>query len=175
MATSPPCREGCISASIKLLFRGAMFDILMFLFESYFHAGSTPDPDKLSVKLSAAGFEDEDIHRALDWLSGLKQLTQEDYPATINNSGARCYAGLEVRLISQEALNFLTFWEHNKVISPVEREMILDRAVALSRENLALDKVKLITLMVLWNQHQDLDPLIVEDLLTPADLGCRLH
>jgi Smg protein len=151
-----------------------MFDILMFLFESYFYAGSYPDSDKLSLKLSAAGFEDDDIHRALDWLSGLKQLTQADYPAAINLSGPRCFAELETRRISLEALRFVSFWEHNKIITPVEREMILDRAVALGRENLPLDKVKLITLLVLWNQHDELDPLIVEDLLTPANSGC-LH
>ena len=151
-----------------------MFDILMFLFESYFYAGNYPDSDKLSLKLSAAGFEDEDIHRALDWLSGLKQLTQSDYPSAINQSGPRCYADLEIKRISTEALRFLAFWEHNKMITPVEREMILDRAVALARENLPLDKVKLITLLVLWNQHEDLDPMMVEDLLTPADSG-RLH
>jgi Smg protein len=151
-----------------------MFDILMFLFESYFYAGSYPDSDKLSLKLSAAGFEDEDIHRALDWLSGLKHLTQADYPAAINLSGPRYHSGLEIVRISPEALRFLTFWEHNKMITPVEREMILDRAVALGRENLPLDKVKLIALLVLWNQHEELDPMIVEDLLTPANSG-RLH
>ena len=151
-----------------------MFDILMFLFESYFYAGNYPDSDKLSLKLSAAGFEDEDIHRALDWLSGLKQLTQADYPVAINNSGPRCYADLEIKRVSTEALRFLAFWEHSKMITPVEREMILDRAVALGRENLPLDKVKLIALLVLWNQHEELDPMIVEDLLTPADSG-RLH
>ena len=151
-----------------------MFDILMFLFESYFYAGSYPDSDKLTLKLSAAGFEDDDIHRALDWLSGLKQLTQADYPAAINLSGPRCFAELETRRISLEALRFVSFWEQNKIITPVEREMILDRAVALGRENLPLDKVKLITLLVLWNQHDELDPLIVEDLLTSANSGC-LH
>jgi Smg protein len=41
-----------------------MFDILMYLFESYFNAGSYPDPDKLSIKLSDAGFEEDDISRA---------------------------------------------------------------------------------------------------------------
>ncbi len=56
----------------------------------------------------------------------------------------------------------------------VEREMILDRAVALGRENLPLGKIKLIALLVLWNQHEELDPLIVENLLTPVDSG-RLH
>jgi len=151
-----------------------MFDILMFLFESYFYAGCYPDSDKLSLKLSAAGFEDEDINRALDWLTGLKHLTQADYPAAINQSGVRCYADLEIKRISPESLCFISFWEHNKMISSVEREMILDRAVALARESLPLDKVKLIALLVLWNQHDELDPLIVEDLLTPAD-SAYLH
>ncbi|MBI3903910.1 MAG: DUF494 domain-containing protein [Nitrosomonadales bacterium] len=151
-----------------------MFDILMYLFESYFYAGSYPDSEKLSLKLSAAGFEDEDIRRTLAWLTGLKQLTQADYPVAINDSGVRCYAELEFRRISPEAFRFLTFWEQSRMISPVEREMILDRAVALGRESLPLDKIKLITLMVLWNQHEELDPLIVEDLLTPNDTG-HLH
>jgi Smg protein len=151
-----------------------MFDILMYLFESYFYAGSYPDSDKLSLKLTAAGFEDEDINRALDWLSSLKQLTQADYPAMINQSGLRCYANLETQRISEHALRFLAFWEQNKMITPVEREMIIDRAVALGRENLPLDKVKLIALMVLWNQHEELDSIVVEELLTP-DNPSRLH
>lgn len=148
-----------------------MFEILMFLFESYFDAGSYPDSDKLTLKLSAAGFEDEDIHLAISWLSGLRRLTETDYPASINQSGMRCYADLETKRISIEALRFLMFWEQNKVISPSEREMIIDRALILGRENLSLDKVKLIALMVLWSLHEELDPMMVEELLTPADAG----
>ena len=151
-----------------------MFDILMYLFESYFNAGSYPDPDKLSIKLSAAGFEDEDISRALSWLSGLDQLTQNDYPTSINEGGLRSYAELETQSISTEGLHFVSFWEHNKMITPVEREMIIDRAVAFGRKTLPLDKVKLIALMVLWNQHDELDPLLVEDLLTPNN-SSQLH
>ena len=52
--------------------------------------------------------------------------------------------------------------------------MIIDRAVAFGRDGLALDRVKLIALMVLWNQHEELDPLLVEDLLTPAN-SAQLH
>jgi Smg protein len=151
-----------------------MFDILIYLFESYFDAGSYPDADKLAVKLSAAGFEEEDISQAVAWLSGLRQLSLADYPASINHSGSRCYAELERQRISLEGLRFISFWEQSKMILPVEREMIIDRAVALGRENLSLDKVKLIALMVLWNQHEDLDPMIIEDLLTPSD-SAQLH
>lgn len=148
-----------------------MFDILMFLFESYFDAGSYPDPDKLSIKLSAAGFDDSDIHQALIWLSGLKQLSPNDYPESINQTSLRCFADLELQRISPEGLQFISFWEHSKMITPIEREMIIDRAIAFERKNLPLDNIKLIALMVLWNQHDELDPLIVEDLLTPANSG----
>ena len=146
-----------------------MFDILLFLFESYFDIGSYPDHDKLSVKLSAAGFEEEDINQALTWLSGLQQLTRAEYPECINQSGLRIYTDFEEQRIGQDGLRFLAFWEHNKVITPIEREMIIDRVLALGRKSLSLDKLKLIVLMVLWSQHEDLDPMIIEDLLTPAD------
>lgn len=151
-----------------------MFDILIFLFESYFVSGDYPETEKLSVKLSAAGFEEDDIHQALSWLAGLRQLGMAEYPSTINQSGMRIYADLELVRISAEGLQFLRFLETNKIISAVEREMIIDRVVALAIDNLALDKVKLITLMVLWNLHEDLDPALIEDLLTPSD-GAQIH
>ena len=110
----------------------------------------------------------------MTWLSGLRQLSQAAYPASINQSGLRCFADLERQRISQEGLHFISFWEQSKMIQPVEREMIIDRAIALGRENLSLDKIKLIALMVLWSQHEDLDPMIIEDLLTPTD-SAQLH
>jgi Smg protein len=151
-----------------------MFEILMYLFESYFDAGSYPEPDKLSRKLSAAGFEGEEISEALTWLSALQEQNPDNYPASLEHSGQRHFAELELQLISFEARQFLIFAEQQHLISAVEREMIVDRSVALKQENLALDKLKLIMLMVLWNRHQDLDPLLIEELLTPLH-SAQLH
>jgi len=139
----------------------------MYLFESYFDAGSYPEPDKLSRKLSAAGFEGEEISEALTWLSALQQQNPENYPDTLKHDGLRHFAELELQRISLEARQFLMFAEQQQMISAVEREMIIDRAVALQQENIKLDKLKLIMLMVLWNRHRELDPLLVEELLTP--------
>lgn len=150
-----------------------MFEILMYLFESYFDAGSYPDPDKLTRKLSAAGFEDEEISDALTWLSALQQ-NPESYPASLAHSGHRHFAELEINRISQEARQFLIFAEQQHLISAVEREMVIDRSIALQIDNLAVDKLKLIMLMVLWNRHQDLDPLLIEELLTPLH-SAQLH
>lgn len=151
-----------------------MFEILMYLFESYFDAGSYPEPDKLSRKLSVAGFEDDEISEALTWLSALQQQNPDSYPASLEHAGMRHFAELELRRISFEARQFLMFAEQQQMISAVEREMILDRAVALQQENIKLDKLKLIMLMVLWNRHRDLDPLLVEELLTPLH-SAQLH
>ncbi len=151
-----------------------MFEILMYLFESYFDAGSYPEPEKLTRKLSAAGFEGDEINEALAWLSALQQQDTEAYPEGFAHAGIRHFAELELQRISQEARHFLTFAEHQQLISSLEREMIIDRSIALQQENLPLDKLKLIMLMVLWNRHQNLDPLLIEELLTPLN-SSQLH
>jgi Smg protein len=151
-----------------------MFEILMYLFESYFDAGSYPEPDKLSRKLSAAGFEGDEISEALTWLSALQEQNPDNYPASLEHTGQRHFAELELQLISDEARQFLVFAEQQQLISAVEREMIIDRSVALRQKNLALDKLKLIMLMVLWNRHDDIDPLLIEELLTPLH-STQLH
>ena len=144
-----------------------MFEILIYLFESYFDAGSYPEPDKLSRKLSAAGFEGDEISEALTWLSALQEQNPDSYPASLEHTGQRHFAELELQFIGDEARQFLLFAEQQHLISAIEREMTIDRSVALRQKNLGLDKLKLIMLMVLWNRHQDLDPLLVEELLTP--------
>ncbi|MDD4962370.1 MAG: DUF494 domain-containing protein [Gallionella sp.] len=151
-----------------------MFEILMYLFESYFDAGSYPPPEKLSRKLSAAGFEGDEIDEALTWLSALQAQTADSYPASLEHAGLRCFAEVELKRISQEARQFLLFAEQQKLISAVEREMIVDRAIALQQSQLGLDKLKLIMLMVLWNRHQELDPLLIEELITPLH-SSQLH
>lgn len=151
-----------------------MFEILMYLFESYFDAGSYPEPDKLTRKLSAAGFEGDEINEALTWLSGLQQQNPQNYPAKLEHTGLRHFAELELQRISYEARQYLMFAEQQHMISAVDREMIIDRAVALEQKGLGLDKLKLIMLMVLWNRHQDLDPLLVEELLSPLH-SAQLH
>lgn len=144
-----------------------MFEILMYLFESYFDAGSYPAPDKLSRKLSAAGFEGDEISEALSWLSALQQQDPDNYPASLEHVGIRHFAALELDAISFDARQFLVYTHQQQMISTVEREMIIDRAVALQQKNLGVDKLKLIMLMVLWNRHKDLDALLIEELLTP--------
>jgi Smg protein len=147
-----------------------MFDILVFLFENYFHAGAYPDQETLSKRLSAAGFDSRDITQALTWLSGLERdgnsSTRSNF---IPSKGFRFYTEPELSTLTAEARGFLLFLESAGVISVLQRELIIERVVALEESGVDLDKVKLIVLMVLWNQNETLDTLVLEELISPNE------
>lgn len=146
-----------------------MFDILVFLFENYFHAGAYPDQATLSKRLSAAGFDSRDISQALTWLSGLERVGKNSARSSSSScKGFRYYTEPELCALSAEARGFLLFLESADVISLLQRELIIERVVALEESAVDLDKVKLIVLMVLWNQNETLDTLVLEELISPA-------
>ena len=147
-----------------------MFDILVYLVENYFQSGDYPDSETLSKRLFAAGFEEDDISQALSWLSGLERLNDAGSGHGFGNSlGFRIYTDQELARITPEARGFLCFLEDSDVIDPLQRELIIERIAALSEAGVDLEKVKLIVLMVLWNQKQPVDALVLEELLADHD------
>lgn len=160
----PSCLAGFTKDYNKIY---TMFDILIYLFESYFNAGDYPEMDHLSRKLTAAGFENADIHEALSWLSSLHPEETQRYPAQLQHSGVRHFAEIEKKHLSLDARQYLLFAERQGMIHAAEREMIIDRAMALHSHNLSVDNLKLIMLMILWSRQPQLDALLAEELLSP--------
>ena len=148
----------------------AMFDILVYLFENFFHADAYPEPEQLALKLSAAGFEDEEISEALQWLDGLQEVGTDCPPAiSVDNDSVRSFGPEEIAKLDTECRGFLTFLESAGVLNPLTRELILERAMALSDHSVSLSKLKIIVLIVLWSRHQAMDTLILEELLSGND------
>ncbi|PTN09435.1 Smg protein [Nitrosomonas aestuarii] len=147
-----------------------MFDILYYLFENYFDSGSYPDSATLTRKLTMAGFNDEDIHQALDWLSELARQDIGSYPATLaDNKSFRCFSALEMENIDTEGRGFITFLEQSKIINPLQRELLIDRVIAMDEDSSSLEKIKLIVLTELWIHNQLSDDAILEKLLVVSD------
>ena len=144
-----------------------MIDILVYLFENYCDFNAHPEPDTLARKLSAAGFEAGEISVALDWLDGLKAARPAQFACSPH--AMRIYTDDEQSRLAPDCLNFVAFLEAAGVVTPPLRELIVDRGMALEDDPVPLDKFKIIVLMVLWSQEQDLEPLIVEELLSDAD------
>ncbi|HEX4985923.1 MAG TPA: DUF494 domain-containing protein [Burkholderiales bacterium] len=143
-----------------------MFDIFVFLFENYFHAGAYPDRETLSRRLSAAGFDSSDISQALTWLGGLERAGSSRFHA-VSGKSLRFYTEPELSSLTVQARGFLHFLESAGVISQLHRELIIERVMALDEPAVDLDKVKLIVLMVLWSRNEAVDSLVLEELVSP--------
>jgi Smg protein len=144
-----------------------MFDILVYLFENYYQTDLYPDEDALARKLTAAGFEHDDISDALAWMQGISVAGASAFPDSLAESTAfRGYADVEAAKLGVEGRGFLAFLEGAKVLTPLLREIIIERAMAVSEDSVSIEKLKVIVLMVLWSQQHSIDSLILEELLS---------
>jgi len=147
-----------------------MYDILVFLFENCQQAELAYDRERVAKKLSAAGFEDSDISEALHWLAGvLRAAPAAACPLPDGRTSFRAFAPRELAKLDVECRGFLLTLEHSGILTPQTRELVLERSLAASGQSLTLEQLKLIVLMVLWNQQTPTSRLLAEDLFTAAN------
>lgn len=151
-----------------------MFDILVYLFENYFDSGSYPDSATLTRKLTMAGFANDDINQALDWLSELAHSDTGSYPESlIQNDSFRCYSPIEIEKIDTEGRGFICFLEQTNIINPLQRELLIDRVLTMDENTSSVEKIKLIVLTELWIQNQLTDHEALDKLLIVSDSPYR--
>ena len=142
----------------------SILDVLLYLFEHYFTEDTTPPPgdrmflDKeqlangpLVNELTQAGFSPAEIHKAFDWLDALAEQRPDAGTARADGP-TRVYFGPELDKLDVECRGFLLFLEQRGVLDADQRELVLDRAMALDQDELDLEDLKWVVLMVLFNQ-----------------------
>lgn len=144
-----------------------MFDILIYVYDHYLDGSQPPDTDALSTKLSAVGFDPDEIDRALSWLSALNNLSPSDLLPSAG--GTRSFTAHELQRIETEGLSFLLLLEDSGLLPAHGREWVIDRALALEDESVPADKVKWITLLAIARLHGPGDALWLEDLVRGGD------
>lgn len=145
-----------------------MFDILLYLYDTYLLSEHFPDPERLSRKLSAAGFEDDAIGEALDWLAALDDLSTDEGEA--EHPAVRIYSSYEISRLATEGRGFLTFLEGSGLLPVHAREWVIDRALALSDAEVSTNRVKWIVLLALWKLKGAGDVLWLEDLVRGGEV-----
>ena len=131
-----------------------VMDVLMYLFDSHVDDDGDVDTNADSVRLGLleAGFEERQVARALEWLDGLAAL-RENAPAheLAARFSWRVFNAEEMEKLDAECRGFLLYLEQAQVLSPAEREMVMDRVMALQLDDVDLHQLKWIVLMVLLN------------------------
>jgi Smg protein len=146
-----------------------MFDILVYLYETYYRPDACPEPAALAKKLSAVGFDDVEISEALVWLTDLTAMAGVDHSWTAASTGTRFYVRQEQDRLGAAAIGFIQFLESAGVLSPLQREIVVERALALDEAPVTLGKLKVIVLMLLWSQGKEPDALMFDDLFSSDD------
>src|SRR5213075_3568681 len=130
-----------------------MYDVLVYLFENCQQGEVSDDRERVARKLSAAGFEDSDISEALHWLAGVGRAPRSTVVLPDSRTSFRAFAPRELAKLDAECRGFLITLEHCGILDAQNRELVIERSLAATGEALTLDQLKLIVLMVLWNQQ----------------------
>jgi len=145
-----------------------MFDVLVYLYENYWRPDACPDHQQLQRKLSAVGFESDEIQEALRWLDGLAHSAEASVAGQRSDS-LRVYSDAERELLGVDSIAFISFLESAGVLPPAMREMVIDRASAVGEGPIALDDLKVIVLMVFWSLGEEPDALILDELFVAPE------
>lgn len=134
----------------------SVLDVLMYLFETYSqqeHDEAT-DHSVLRQELLKAGFGEPVVDRALTWLEDLNSDPDRPFPAPPAERSVRLFSSIELQRLDTECRGYLMYLEHAGILTPLTREIVIDRLMALGAGEIDVEQVKWVTLMVLFSQAE---------------------
>ena len=147
----------------------SVLDILIYLFENYFDAelGLAPEPDRDTLKeeLERAGFSEREVGRALEWLEQL--CADPERTGTIPTSRSiRVFDAREQMRLDSDCRGYILYLENIGIVNAAQRELVIDRLLALDARQIDIEQVKWVVLMVLFSQPGQENALLrMEDLV----------
>jgi Smg protein len=148
-----------------------VFDVLIYLFENYMDGDVdlTPDPDIIRTELLEAGFPQSEISKAFDWL---ESLTDQSAIKPVSSPAFRVFSNREMAKLDAECRGLLMFLEQSGILTPANREVVIDRVMAFNEDSISLENLKWVVLMVLFSQPNEeiafarMENLVYENLPT---------
>ncbi|HHZ70144.1 MAG TPA: DUF494 domain-containing protein [Methylococcaceae bacterium] len=131
-----------------------IFEVLIYLFENYLEEvdDALANSNKIRDELLSAGFEQKEVDKAFDWLESLCEENTVHRPTT---SSFRIFSAQESARLDTECRNFIIFLEQSGILSSTNRELVIDRLIALDNEDISLKKLQWVVLMVLLSQPDE--------------------
>ena len=133
-----------------MLIKQSVVDVLMFLFEEYLgDSNETMDErNQMQGKLEEVGFQHQEIDQAFNWLEDLASLREDNEYMRVNTDSIRVFSEVEKSILDEDSIGFLMFLEQSDILTPMTRELVLDRIIALDHP-LDIEQLKWIVMIVL--------------------------
>lgn len=155
---------------------GPMYEVLAYVYETFWGGEDCPGREQLGRRLSSAGFERAEVQSALAWLDGLNIAAQSlsggapvgadctTVQVTPRSGSQRIYTDREMVQLGRDGLSCLHFLEQAGALPMELRELVIDRALAVAESPLGLDELKVIIMMVYWRTGAEPDVLVLDEL-----------
>lgn len=158
--------------------KASVMDVLMYLFDNYIDEDIeiSPDQESLKSRLREAGFGSSQVDKAFDWLEGLalQKESNENINYT-NEQSLRLFNDDETGKLDTVCRGFLLYLEQTGVLGVSERELVIDRVMALETDEIDLHQLKWVVLMVLFNQPDKEAAVAWMEDIVMEDINTNLH
>lgn len=131
-----------------------VMEVLMYVFEHFYETDNilSLPREEIETMLDQVGFPEKDIKRSMCWLDELVDLCDQAEDNSIEQtSRTRMISPQEQQVMTVECQGYLLELEQHGILDDLSREMVIDRAMALSTSVIALKELQWVVQMVLFN------------------------
>lgn len=139
---------------------GNVLKVLIYVYDHYMMADPADIPERRHMleDLRRRGFSVSEVVQAMEWLSALVG-DQRAAPGPAGAAedrrdavGLRVFADGELSRLSADCRAFLMLLDHQHVLTTQQRELVIERALALDVEEVEVEQLKWVVLLVLSAQ-----------------------
>lgn len=136
---------------------GSVLKVLIYVYDHYMLADPADVPERryMLQDLQRRGFSVTEVVHAMEWLSALvgdQRTASGPADAANGGGGLRVFVDGELSRLSADSRAFLGLLDRQRVLTPQQRELVIERALALDIEEVDVEQIKWVVLLVLSSQ-----------------------
>ena len=139
---------------------GSVLKVLIYVYDHYMMAdpADVPERQHMLEDLQKRGFSLTEVVHAMEWLSALvgdqriSSLAADAEHGPGAREAVRVFADGELTRLSADCRAFLMLLDRQHVLTPQQRELVIERALALDIAEVDVEQLKWVVLLVLSSQ-----------------------
>jgi Smg protein len=134
---------------------GNVLKVLIYVYDHYMLADPADVPERRHMleDLQKRGFSVSEVVQAMEWLSALVGDKRTGAGAAESDgAGLRIFADGELSRLSPDCRAFLMLLDRQGVLTAQQRELVIERALALDVDEVDVEQLKWVVLLVLSSQ-----------------------
>ena len=133
---------------------GSVLKVLIYVYDHYMMAdpADVPERQHMLEDLQKRGFSVSEVVQAMEWLSALvgdQRASPGPAEGEPGRGALRVFADGELSRLSADCRAFLMLLDRQRVLTPQQRELVIERALALDIDEVEVEQLKWVVLLVL--------------------------